>query len=164
MRTPEFFPIRLSSAASGNAIAIGAGAATSSTLSDGIAIGAFSDAGFAATATGTFAQATGSTSSAFGYNARATADSSTALGRSALASVTGSTAVGAAAQSTVQNGTALGQGAIVTAAGAVALGSNSGADRENTVSVGGSQVNGISARSSTSPPARKHSMPSISAN
>ena len=82
------------------------------------------------------ASASGPYSVAMGSSALASGANSLAAGASSSATGTNSIAVGSYAQATAQNATAIGNLAVASAEGSVALGQGSVADRANTVSVG----------------------------
>ncbi len=137
-------------------VAIGSGAVAG--IEDGdrlaTAVGFESLAGFWATAVGTYAEATGETSSAFGYGAEATGETSTALGGWAIAEGMWSTAVGGAwarGDETIAIGMgsqtdadgvgagrsiAIGSGVLVYGADSIAMGYSSIARGDRALSIG----------------------------
>ena len=139
---------RASTGKGGNAIAIGLMAKTSNEKVGGnsqtaVGVASYAD-GEAASAFGSYANATGSLATAIGRGTKATALSASAFGDSASASSWGATALGRGASARADNSIAVGSEAVTEGRESTALGRRSYAGAQSAAALGtGANASGV---------------------
>lgn len=139
---------RASTGKGGNAIAIGLMAKTSNEKVGGnsqtaVGVASYAD-GEAASAFGSYANATGSLATAIGRGTKATALSASAFGDSASASAWGATALGRGASARADNSIAVGSEAVTEGRESTALGRRSYAGAQSAAALGtGANASGV---------------------